>query len=85
MGTSMRGVSVLGAIVLATAFVTGASAQDKPTVQSLIGQGFQIVGTIATQVGPGVFLQNKDKAFFCLVAETSTSSDVATRYCKPLH
>ncbi len=77
---------MVGAVLLASGALAGSAfAEDKVTVQSLIGQGFQIVATIPSQVGPGVFLQNKDKAFFCVVVETSTSTDVATRYCKPVH
>ena len=34
--------------------------------------------------GPGVFMRKKDKLFFCVVAETPKSADVATRYCKPV-
>jgi len=83
----MKGLrAAFGVIVIASAaFSASALAEEKVSVQSLIGQGFQVVGTIPSQVGPGVFLQNKDKLFFCVVVETSTSADVGTRYCKPVH
>jgi hypothetical protein len=54
------------------------------TVQSLLAQDFQVVGTMASQIGPGLFLQKKDKLFLCFVAETEKSTTVATRYCKPV-
>ena len=74
-----------GAAMVVMTFAGHARAEEKITVQSLIGQGFQVVGTIPSKVGPGVFLQNKDKLYFCVVVETSTSLDVSTRYCKPVH
>ena len=61
-----------------------ASAQEGVTVQSLISQDFVVVGAITSPVGPGLFLQKKDKVVFCLVVETPTSQDVTTRYCKPV-
>jgi len=69
------------AAVLA-ALATPAAAAD--TVASLLGQDFVVVGTMASQIGPGLFLQKKDKLFLCFVAETEKSASVATRYCKPV-
>jgi hypothetical protein len=44
-----------------------------------------VVGTTApASGGGGVFLQKKEKLYFCYVAETPTSTTVATRYCKPV-
>jgi hypothetical protein len=68
-----------GVLAASTAF-----AQTKVTVQSLLDQDFQVVSTIPSNAGPGAFLQKKDKLFFCVVAETPSSADVATRYCKPV-
>jgi opacity protein-like surface antigen len=48
------------AAVLA-ALATPAFAAD--TVQSLIAQDFVVVGIMASQIGPGLFLQKKDKLF----------------------
>jgi hypothetical protein len=60
-------------------------AEEAATVQSLVKQGFAIVGTFAGRTGgAGVFLQNKDKVFMCFVAETPSSRAVATGYCKPV-
>ena len=67
------------------AFLGGtALAQQGVTVKSLLAQDFAVVGAITSNAGPGLFLQKKDKAFFCVVAETPTSASVATRYCKPV-
>jgi hypothetical protein len=60
-------------------------AEEVATVQSLIKQGFAIVGTIASHTsGGGVYLQKKDQVFFCYVEETPSSVAVTTRYCKPV-
>jgi opacity protein-like surface antigen len=69
------------AAVLA-ALATPAFAAD--TVQSLIAQDFVVVGIMASQIGPGLFLQKKDKLFLCFVSENAKSTTVATRYCKPV-
>jgi hypothetical protein len=76
----IRMLALLGGVV-----ATGAAlAQTPVTVQSLLDQEFQVVGTTIIPAGAGVFLQKKDKLFFCVAAETPTSADVATRYCKPV-
>jgi hypothetical protein len=76
---------IVGVAAVVASSATGAAlAQTPVTVQSLLDQEFQIVGTIPSQAGPGLFLQKKDRLFFCVVAETVTSPDVATRYCKPV-
>ena len=76
---------IAGTMALMAASGAGAAlAQTPVTVKSLLDQEFQVVGTVASQAGPGVFLQKKDKLFFCVVAETAASPNVATRYCKPV-
>jgi hypothetical protein len=76
----IRMLALMGGVV-----ATGAAfAQTPVTVQSLLDQEFQVVGTAIIPAGAGVFLQKKDKLFFCVAAETPTSADVATRYCKPV-
>jgi H+/gluconate symporter-like permease len=76
---------IAGAVAVAAASGTGAALAQAPvTAKSLLDQEFQVVGTVASHAGPGVFLQKKDKLFFCVVAETAASPDVATRYCKPV-
>jgi hypothetical protein len=55
------------------------------TVQSLLAQDYAVVGTTAPAAGGGgVYLQKKEKLYFCFVAETPTSTTVATAYCKPV-
>jgi hypothetical protein len=72
-------------IALAALAATPALAQQAVTVASLLGQEFTVVGTIASNIGPGVFLQKKDKLFLCFISETPASPAVTTRYCKPVH
>lgn len=74
-------IAFLGALAVAAP----AFAQDPAvTVESLMKQGFTIAAAITSPAGPGLFLQNKEKAFFCLVVETPRSPSVGTRYCKPV-
>ena len=78
-----RQMILAGAALLASATAAFAQQPAKVTVQSLLEQGFQLVSSISTGQGAGLFFQNKDKMFFCVVAETPTT-DVTTRYCKPV-
>jgi len=72
-------------IMIAAALVVFASpAFAQQDVQALLKDGFTLAGTITSSAGPGLFLVKGDKMFFCVVAETPTSADVATRYCKPV-
>jgi hypothetical protein len=67
------------------AFATPTLAAESVTVQSLLAQDFTVVGTAAPAGGGGVvYLQKKEKLYFCFVAETPNSPFVATRYCKPV-
>jgi hypothetical protein len=76
----------IGVAAIATMLAGGAVAEEKMTVQSLLGQDFQVVGSIFNQgSGTSVFLQKKDKLYFCALAETANSPDLSTRYCKPVH
>ena len=67
-------VSLMGTVV----------AEEAATVQSLIKQGFSIVGATSNPAvgGAGLFLQKQDQVFMCFVAETPSSPAVTTRYCK---
>jgi len=78
----MRKIFALAALLPFGA--VAAQAQEPVTVKSLLAQDFVVVGTFRDVAGGGIFLQKKDKLFFCLVAETPTSTTVATRYCKPV-
>ena len=80
---------VLAFVTVLVTIGGAASAQQTTapavTVQSLLAQDYAVVGTTAPAVGGGgVYLQKKDKLFFCLVSETPTSATVSTRYCKPV-
>ena len=79
----MRPLRLLAIAALSVGGVSAASAQAV-SVQSLISQDFVVVGVIPSPAGPGLFLQKKDKLFFGVVAETTTSENVDTRYCKPV-
>ncbi|HMK78535.1 MAG TPA: hypothetical protein VK438_02750 [Xanthobacteraceae bacterium] len=75
-------------VAMATALATAATAPalaQQVTVTSLMKDGFTLVSTIPSPAGPGLFLVKGERMFFCVVAETPTSIDVATRYCKPVH
>ena len=69
---------------LLTASASAALAQAQ-TVAALLKDGFAVTGVIPSQAGPGLFLAKGDKLMFCVVAETPSSKDVATRYCKPVN
>lgn len=55
------------------------------TVDALLKQGFEVKAAFPSNAGPGLVLQKGDAVFMCFVAETKTSGDVATQYCKPVH
>ena len=73
---------ILAIAVVLPLGVTAAQAQQPVTVKSLLAQEFAVVGTITNTAGGGIYLQKKDKLFFCNVTETPTSTTLATRYCK---
>lgn len=62
-----------------------AIAADKPTVASLVKDGYEIKGVMPSNAGPGILLQKGEDVVMCFVAETPSSSDIATQYCKPVH
>ena len=80
----MTGRHLAVALTAAALLSAPAVAQNNVTVQSLISEDFVVVGSIPSNIGPGLFLQKKDKMFFCVVVETPTSTSVTTRYCKPV-
>lgn len=77
---------VLLALALAGFFVMPAMAQDKQSVESLLKQGYEVVGVIPSNAGPGILLEDDDgdKLVMCFVAEQPNSPDVTTQYCKPV-
>jgi hypothetical protein len=75
--------------LLMTAFFVALSAlsarAEGVTVDALLKQGFEVKAAFPSNAGPGLVLQKGDDAIMCFVAETKTSGDVATQYCKPVH
>jgi hypothetical protein len=63
---------------------TPALGAENVTVESLLAQDYVVVGTITSPIGPGLFLQEKQKLYLCFVSETPQSAAVTTRYCKPV-
>ncbi|PSJ64458.1 hypothetical protein [Kumtagia ephedrae] len=63
-----------------------AMAQDKPTVESLLKQGYDVVGVFPSDAGPGILLEDDDgdRLMMCFVAETPQSAEIVTQYCKPV-
>ena len=78
---------VIAAILFAT-LASVAQAQDKPTVESLLKQGYDVVGVFPSSAGPGILLEDDDdgveKLMMCFVAETPQSAEITTQYCKPV-
>lgn len=66
-----------------------AAPNDKPTVESLVKEGYEIVSVFPSSAGPGFVLQFEDeqgvRIMMCFASETPQSADVATQYCKPVH
>ena len=71
-------------IAAALAAVGSPAFAQQTSVASLLKDGFTLASTIPSSAGPGLFLIRGDKLFFCVVAVTEKSADVATRYCKPV-
>ena len=81
----MRMIPAIAAVLSLGATAACAQQPQQPaTVKDLLAQDFVVVGTFRDAAGGGIFLQKKDKLFFCLVSETPTSTAVTTRYCKPV-
>lgn len=75
---------VTGAVLASVATNGTAFAQQPETVASLLKQDFAVVSTVPSPIGPGLFLQKKDKLYLCFVAETPKSDAITTKYCKPV-
>jgi hypothetical protein len=78
-------MKILLAFMLMVALPGPAVAQQqKQTVQSLLAEGYTIVGVMPSSAGPGIFLQKAGTLIACFVAETPASEAIDTRYCKPV-
>ena len=54
------------------------------TVSSLLAEGFTIEGVMPSNAGPGLLLLKGTDLWMCFVAETPSSPEIATQYCKPV-
>jgi len=61
-----------------------AMAAEPASVTALLKQGYQIAGIVPSTVGPGIFLRKGDVLIACFVAETPSSQEITTQYCKPV-
>ncbi len=62
-----------------------AEAADAPTVQSLAADGYAVVSAFPSPLGAGFVLQKGGDVYICFAAETPGSTDMKTKYCKPVH
>ena len=76
---------ILLGVTIGLALAGAAIAQQGVTVSLLISQGYEIKGVIPSNAGPGILLQKGTDLVMCFVAETPSSDDIATQYCKPVH
>ncbi|MBX3570335.1 MAG: hypothetical protein KF914_19900 [Rhizobiaceae bacterium] len=77
------------AVLSLVAISSAALAQDKPTVESLLKQGYDVVGVIPSNAGPGILLEDDNddgqaRLMMCFVAEIPQSAEITTQYCKPV-
>ena len=76
---------------LTAAVLTGGAIAQEQTVGQLINDDYEIVGVMPSSAGPGILLKKLDRGtgrwvlVMCFVAETSSSPDIATQYCKPVN
>ena len=72
------------AVLALNAAQTAVSAQTM-NVQSLLGDGYTVVGVASPPAGgAGVFLQKGNALVFCFVTEKPGSAALDTQYCKPV-
>lgn len=76
---------ILLASLMVASVGSHAFAQQGVTVDSLLKEGYEVKAAIPSNAGPGLVLQKGDAVVMCFVAETPTSTDLATQYCKPVH
>ena len=71
------------AVTLAGAGTRSAGAEEV-TVKALTAEGFTVVSSFMTQIGPGLFLQKGEKLYLCFVTERRETQIITTNYCKPV-
>ena len=80
-------VRIFSSRALVAAFMMfggGAAMAQDMTVAAMLKDGYAIVGIIPSSAGPGIFLKKGDGLVACFVAETPSSTTIATKYCKPV-
>jgi hypothetical protein len=75
--------SLILVLSMAAGLATAASAQQA-TVKSLIGEGYVVVSTFMSRIGPAIFMQKDGTLYVCFVTETPDSPVLKTNYCKPV-
>ena len=87
----MRAAMIAATVLFGLSVLQAAAATDpaKPTVESLVKEGYEIISVFPSTAGPGMLLEfddeNGPKLMMCFVAETPQSPDITTQYCKPVH
>lgn len=81
--------TMIATLVLFGLTAMPAAADTKPTVESLVTEGYEVISVFPSTAGPGMLLEYADdsgvKLMMCFVAETPQSPDITTQYCKPVH
>jgi len=75
---------LIATCALLAAATVSARADDAPTVQGLLGKGYMVVSSFMSTIGPGLFLQKEDSLYLCFVSEKPDTSELTTKYCKPV-
>ena len=69
----------IGALSVGTA-----NAQEKVSVKALTGDGYAVVSSFMTNIGPAIFLQKAGNLYLCFVTERPDTPEIITNYCKPV-
>jgi hypothetical protein len=54
------------------------------TVTSLLGEGYTLVSSWMSPIGPALFLQKDGSLYLCFVQEKPDTPTLKTLYCKPV-
>ncbi len=75
---------IAAAALIASVTAASAQQQQQQTVESLLREGYFIVGVVPSNAGPGIFLRKNANLIACFVSETPNSTEIKTSYCKPV-
>ena len=75
---------LVASLALVAVGMASARADDAATVQGLLGKGYMVVSSFMSTIGPGLFLQKEDSLYLCFVSEKPDTSELTTKYCKPV-